>query len=51
MFQNINRNERKNVREKVSFMTHKKTFNAIFKIGFNPVLGSILRLPPKLVLV
>ena len=36
--------ERKNVRKKISFM-HTKTFNAAFKNGFNPMLGSIPRLP------
>ena len=32
-----------NSRKKISFM-HTKTFNAVFKNGFNPVLGSIPRL-------
>ena len=36
--------ESKNVRKK-KVSSIQKTFNAIFKDGFNPVLGSIQRLP------
>ena len=31
------------------FYEYKKTFNAVFKEGFSPVLGSIPRLPKKLI--
>ena len=37
--------ERKNVQEKKKVLCIQKTFNAIFKIGFNPVLGSIPCIP------
>ena len=33
--------------KKISFM-HTKNINAVFKNGFNPVLGSIPRLPVKI---
>ena len=41
----LNLIKKKEFKKKNSFM-HTKTFNAVFKNGFNPVLGSITRLPP-----
>ena len=37
----------KRIQEKKSVLCLQKTFNAVLKNGFNPVLGSILRLPNK----
>ena len=38
--------KKKRIQErKKQFYAYKKTFNAVFKNGFNPVLGSIPRLP------
>ena len=37
------------IQEKKSFLCKQKTFNALFKNGFDPVLGSIPRIPESFV--
>jgi hypothetical protein len=41
----IKLDKEKRIKEKKSVVCIQKIFNAVFKNGFNPVLGSIPRLP------
>ena len=43
--------EKRILEEKKTVLCIQKTFNAVFKNGFNPVLGSIPRLPKKYILL
>ena len=43
----LNYTKKKRIQEKKPVLYIQKTFNTIFKNGFNPVLGSIPRLPKE----